>query len=239
MVIDIGMMFRAFLLHRSPYSNSSLLVECFTREHGRFPAIAKGAKNNKQSGPGLLQPFNPLIIKFSGKGDVKTLSGYEQDAGAPILKGKNIYCGFYLNEILMRILARNDPHDKLFTHYENTLKELSSSTDVEPALRQFEVELLNELGYGLLLDEEAETGNQIKHDSFYTFELERGPREIDNPDNNSINGSTLHALAGNIPYHEREKSQARKLMRRVLAHYLGDRPLKSRELFKSFSGSKR
>jgi DNA repair protein RecO (recombination protein O) len=214
------------------------LVECFTREHGRFPAIAKGARSNKKSGQTLLQPFNPLLIKFTGKGEVKTLSGYEQDVGTTILKGKTIYCGFYLNEILMRILARNDPHDELFTHYENTLKELSSATEVEPALRYFEVALLNELGYGLLLDEDVETGDQIKSESFYTYDLEHGPRETDKPDHNCINGSTLHALAGNIPYQDREIKQARRLMRRILSHYLGHRPLKSRELFKSFSGNK-
>lgn len=238
MVINIRTMFNAYLLHRSPYSNSSLLVECFTSEHGRFPAIAKGVKGNKKHGQALLQPFNPILIKFSGKGEVKTLSGYEQDTAAPTLKGKNIYCGFYLNEIMMRVLARNDPHAGLFAYYENTLRELSATTDVEPALRSFEVALLNEMGYGLLLDEDVETGEQIKHDSFYTYELERGPREIDNPDHNSVNGSTLYALAGDFPYHDREKSQARRLMRRVLAQYLGDRPLKSRELFKSFSGNK-
>jgi len=231
-------MFRAYLLHRTPYSNSSLLLECFTREHGRFPAIAKGVKSSKKSGPALLQPFNSLLIDFTGKGEVKTISGFEQDAEAIILKGTTLYCGFYLNEVLMRILARNDPHAELFHYYENTLNELSSATDVEPILRSFEVLLLNELGYGLLLDQEAETGKEIKHDSFYAFEIEHGPREITRPDRHAINGSTLHALAGNIPYHDREKSQARMLMRRLLTHYLGDRPLKSRELFKSFSGSK-
>lgn len=237
-MISQRIMFRSYLLHRKPYSNSSLLVECFTSEHGHFPAIAKGVKTNKKYGPALLQPFNSLLINFSGKGEVKTLSGYEQDAEAKILKGTNLYCGFYLNEVLMRILARNDPHPGLFHHYENTLNKLSLTTDVEPVLRAFEVVLLNELGYGLLLDQEAETGKQINHDSFYAFEIEYGPREISRPDRHAVNGSTLHALAGNIPYHDREKSQARILMRRVLAHYLGDRPLKSRELFKSFSGSK-
>jgi DNA repair protein RecO (recombination protein O) len=231
-------MFNAYILHRTPYSNSSLLLECFTRKHGRFPAIAKGVKGNKKHGQSLLQPFNPIFITFSGKGEVKTLSGFEQGREAPVLKGSNIYCGFYLNEIMMRILARNDPHEELFTHYENTLSGLSLTTDVEPALRSFEVALLNELGYGLLLDEDVETGNKIKHEAYYTYELERGPREIDNPDGNSINGSTLYALAGDIPYKEREKIQARRLMRRVLAQYLGERPLKSRELFKSFSGNK-
>ena len=231
-------MYRAYLLHRTPYSNSSLLVECFTKEHGRFPAIAKGARTGKNSGQATLQPFNPLIIRIVGKGEVKTLAGYEQESGGPTLKGKGIYCGFYLNELLMRILARNDPHERLFAHYEDTLKQLSSSENIEPALRYFEVALLCESGYGLLLDLEADTSNQIEHDLFYNFELEHGPREVKHPDQNSVKGSTLHALAGNSPFHETERNQSRKLMRRILAHYLGDRPIKSRELFTNISGNR-
>ncbi len=231
-------MYRAYLLHRTPYSNTSLLVECFTKEHGRFPAIAKGARTGKNSSQVTLQPFNPLIIRIAGKGEVKTLTGYEQEAGGPTLKGKSMYCGFYLNELLVRILARNDPHEQLFAHYENTLKQLTSPENIEPALRRFEVVLLSELGYGLLLDLEADTGNQIEHDLFYNFELEHGPKEVKHPDRNSINGSTLHALAGNLPFQQTETKQSRILMRRILAHYLGDRPLKSRELFTNISGNK-
>lgn len=231
-------MYRAYLLHRSPYSNSSMLLECFTREHGRFPAIAKGARTSKNSAQATLQPFNPLSIRISGKGEVKNLVGYEQESGGVALKGKGMYCGFYLNEILVRILARNDPHEELFLHYEDALKRLSSSDDIEPALRHFEVAMLSELGYGLLLDHEADTGNTIEADLYYNYELEHGPTEVKHPNNNSISGSTLHALAGILPFQEREKTQARILMRRILVHYLGDRPLKSRELFTNISGNR-
>ncbi len=224
-------MYRAYLLHRSPYSNSSLLLECFTKEHGRFPAIAKGARSGRKSGAATLQPFNPLIIRIAGKGEVKTLAGYEQETTGPNLQGKSMYCGFYLNELLVRILARNDPHEDLFAHYESALIALSTSDNIEPALRQFEVALLNELGYGLQLEVEVEAGDPIKPDSYYTFELESGPKQAAPSDHNSIIGSTLQALAGHRPFMETEKNQARRLMRRVLAHYLGDRPLKSRELF--------
>ncbi len=224
-------MYRAYLLHRTPYSNSSLLLECFTREHGRFPAIAKGARAARKSGQALLQPFTPLVIRITGKGEVKTLAGYEPDGTAPALQGKNMYCGFYLNELLVRILARNDPHEELFHHYEQALHSLSSTDDIEPALRRFEVALLGELGYGLQLDVEVEQGNPIKHDTYYTFELESGPREAGPSDHNTIMGSTLQALAGNRPFCDTERNQARRLMRRILTHYLGDRPLKSRELF--------
>ncbi|MCP4992825.1 MAG: DNA repair protein RecO [Gammaproteobacteria bacterium] len=224
-------MYRAYLLHRTPYSNSSLLLECFTREHGRFPAIAKGARSGRKSGQAALQPFNPLIIRTTGKGEVKTLSGYELDGTGPGLHGKGMYCGFYLNELLVRILARNDPHEGLFTHYENALIALSSTDNIEPALRQFEVALLDELGYGLQLEVDVEAGNPIKPDAYYSFELESGARLAQPSDHNSIMGSTLLALAGNRTFEDIEKNQARLLMRRVLAHYLGERPLKSRELF--------
>lgn len=224
-------MYRAYLLHRTPYSNSSLLVECFTKEHGRFPAIAKGARSGRKSSQATLQPFNPLLIRLAGKGEVKTLAGYESEAIGPTLRGKGMYCGFYLNELLVRMLARNDPHENLFTHYENALVGLSSTDNLEPALRQFEVALLSELGYGLQLEVEVEAGNPIKPDAYYTFELETGPKETKLSDHNSILGSTLHALAGNGPFRDTERNQARRLMRRILAHYLGDRPLKSRELF--------
>lgn len=224
-------MYRAYLLHRTPYSNSSLLVECFTKEHGRFPAIAKGARTGKNSAQAALQPFNPLTIRITGKGEVKTLAGYERENSGLVLKGKGMYCGFYLNEMLVRILARNDPHEELFQHYEQTLKDLSYSNHIEPALRHFEVSLLNELGYGLLLDHEADTGDEIKCDAFYTYEIEHGPIAVKHSGSNSINGSTLLALSGKLKFNETERMQARMLMRRILAHYLGERPLKSRELF--------
>jgi DNA repair protein RecO (recombination protein O) len=224
-------MYRAYLLHRTPYSNSSLLLECFTREHGRFPAIAKGARATRKTGSTILQPFTPLIIRTSGKGEVRTLTGYEQDGAGQALRGRGMYCGFYLNELLVRILARNDPHDGLFGHYEEALQRLASTEDIEPALRRFEVALLNELGYGLQLEAEVEQGNPIKPDTYYTFELENGPRLAHCSDRNAVMGSTLQALAGEIPFRDMERKQARGLMRRILAHYLGDRPLKSRELF--------
>ena len=215
-----------------------MLVECFTREHGRFPAIAKGVRSAKNSAQATLQPFNPLSIRISGRGEVKTLVGYEQEGRGPMLKGKGMYCGFYLNEILIRILARNDPHEGLFQHYEETLNGLSCSDNIELALRRFEVALLHELGYGLQLEHEADSGRQIECDTFYHYELEHGPKEVEQPNSSSVKGSTLLALAGNMPFHETERVQARRLMRVILAHYLGDRPLKSRELFKNTTGNR-
>lgn len=111
----------AFLLHRRSYSNSSLLVECLTLHHGRFPAIAKGVIGGRGTGAALLQPFVPLKLNWSGRGEVKTITGFEQSGKNMELQGRTLYCGFYLNELLMRLLQRNDPYEELFGYYTEAL----------------------------------------------------------------------------------------------------------------------
>ena len=142
----------AYLLHRRDYSNSSLLVECLTEDQGRFPAIVKGVKGKGKSGPSLLQPFIPLQICWSGKGEVKSLTQFELDGTLRQLSGKSLYCGFYLNELMMRLLQRNDPHERLFHLYANQLARLAEKGIDEAELRYFELDLLNELGYGVDLE---------------------------------------------------------------------------------------
>jgi len=224
-------MHQAYLLHRRPYSNSSMLVECFTNDLGRFPAIAKGVRSGRGVGVAVLQPFRPLTINVSGKGEVKTLTGFEQTSPESELKGKALYSGFYLNELLMRLLARNDPHERLFWIYQQTLERLHIVQQLEMTLRRFELGLLNELGYGLVLTQDVETGADIEREKLYFYELERGPIKVAQGNSNVVRGSTLLALAGNDTMDRVEQREARGLMRRVLSHYLGDTPLKSRELF--------
>lgn len=233
---------QAYILHRSPYSNSSLLLECFTAEEGRFPAIAKGVQGGRHGNTaGSLQPFHPLLIQVSGQGEVKTLGRYEPAAPAHELKGSSLYCGFYLNELLVRLLGRADPHPALFGQYHETLQELADSKgEVDRPLRRFEVVLLNELGYGLLLEQEADSGVPVEPEGRYHYEPERGPVPVygDQP---SISGKTLLTLAGRLQGQQEPDDatwkEARGLMRSILARYLGDRPLKSRELFQSVTNN--
>ena len=224
-------MYQAYLLHRRPYSNSSMLVECFTRELGRFPAIAKGVRSGRSSGVAVLQPFRPLVIRVSGKGEVKTLANFEQTSPGPELNGQVLYSGFYLNELLMRLLARNDPHERLFGIYQQTLERLPMVQQLEMTLRRFELGLLDELGYGLILTHDAESGTDIEREGLYFYELERGAVKVMHAKSNVVKGNTLLALAGNGTLDRVGRREARSLMRRVLNHYLGDTPLKSRELF--------
>jgi DNA repair protein RecO (recombination protein O) len=239
MVPDRSRLHPAFILHRRPYSNNSLLLECFTPEQGRFPAIAKGALSGRGATVSLLQPFRPLLIQTTGRGEVKTLTTAEADGRPIVLQGEALYCGFYLNELLMRLLGRFDPHPVLFSRYTIAMERLPDPEGREHTLRRFELALLSELGYGLLLEQEAETGLPIQPDVQYYYVLERGPTRNMIDEALPVSGRSLLVLAGREPQMGPGGwREARELMRHVLARYLGDRPLKSRELFISLQGNR-
>jgi DNA repair protein RecO (recombination protein O) len=223
----------AFILHRRPYSNSSLLLECFTPEQGRFPAIAKGVRSGRAATHvSSLQPFQPLLLRASGRGEVQTIAAVEPNGPPVPLQGEALYCGFYLNELLMRLLGRSDPHPMLFSKYQFTLEQLPPTAGRDRVLRRFELALLTELGYGLLLDREAETGLPIRIDEQYHYVVELGPVRTTIKTAVPISGRTLLVLAGlESEMNPDGWREARELLRRVLTRYLGDQPLKSRELF--------
>ena len=147
----------AYILHRRNYGNSSLLLECFTPAGGRFPAIARGASARFSKGASMPQPFQPFWLKLAGRGEVRTLAACEAAAGPAPLQGERLYCAFYLNELLLRLLPRDDPHALLFDRYAQTLTELSDGVAAD-LLRRFEVALLQALGYGAPLHLEASGG---------------------------------------------------------------------------------
>ncbi|MBA1329859.1 DNA recombination protein RecO [Candidatus Endoriftia persephone str. Guaymas] len=225
-----------FILHRREYRNTSLLLELFTPEQGRLPAIARGARSGRSMLGAILQPFRPLLISLKGRGEVKTLSKSEPEGRALLLQGNHLYCGFYLNELLTRLLQREDPHPQLFLHYSNTLAALATAEPMEAVLRHFELELLDELGYGLLLDQEADNGDKIEAERLYEFHIEHGPVVFETGRTRSpmvVHGATMLGMHRRDFSEHRTIQEARGLMRRVLAFYLGNKPLKSRELFRS------
>lgn len=227
---------RCFVLHRREYRNTSLLVEVFGAEPGRFPAIARGAKGSRTVPAGLLQPFQPVWMTWSGRGEVKTLRSAEA-AGPPLsLEGKALYCGFYVNELLMRLTGRNDPHEGLFGPYSLTLAALAEGEDPGRVLRAFELALLRELGYAPLLSREADTGEPVHAERTYVYELERGPLGLPAASSGvaTLSGRTLLGLEVGGPLAPEEAREARELLRCLLGRYLGERPLKSRELFRQW-----
>jgi len=227
----------AFVLHARPYSNSSLLLELFTAEAGRFPAIARGAKRGSRNQTGLLQPFTPLWLSWSGGGEVKTVREVEQRSPPLRLSGRALFCGFYINELILRLWPRFDPHCSVFLEYELALSGLESESGAERCLRIFEKRLLSYLGYEIPLQHDARTGMAVLPDKRYKYVFELGPVEVSGNERDGaivVQGSTLLALQHERLEHPEQFVEARKLMRSVLGYYLGPRPLKSRELF--FSG---
>lgn len=229
---------QAFVLHRRDYANTSLLLEIFSSTQGRFPAIAKGAKRGRAPSAALLQPFTPLWLSWSGRGEVRTLARVEAAGGGLALPGKALFCGFYLNELLMRLLARNDPHEDLFAFYHAALTRLAQGTDLDSPLRQFELRLLQDAGYAVDLEREWDTLQPVVVGRRYVYESERGLRAAGECEEGAtVGGEALFALASGSPLSGAAAREARGLMRTALAPYLGTRPLKSRELFQHWSGT--
>lgn len=234
-----GQLHICLVLHRRDYQNTSLLVELFSSDLGRFPVVAKGARSSRTVPVGLLQPFQPIWASWTGRGEVKTLMRAEA-AGAPlVLQGQHLFCGFYVNELVLRLTGRNDCHEGLFDHYVETLNRLAAGKDPADVLRRFELELLRELGYSPLLEREADTGVPVRSDRRYTYVPERGPIPVshDGSVSDSVSGQTLLRLAAGDPLAPGEAREARQLLRSVLGRYLGERPLKSRELFRQWRAS--
>ena len=220
-------MMPAFVLHRRPYQNTSLLLDCFVAGCGRLPLVAKGAARSKLKAE--LQPFQPLAIDWRGRGEVKTLTEAETTDKPLALHGKRLYCGLYLNELLTRLLPREERHDGLLEAYWKSLVSLVHVEDIDWQLRLFELRLLDELGYGLQLAVTAD-GEAISKEQRYHFTPDHGFTPTGHG-NAGVSGATLHALCHGAWSERIERLEARDLMRTVLDHHLGHRPLKSRELF--------
>lgn len=223
----------AYVLHGRPYRESSLLLEALTREFGRVGLVARGARSPRSRWKNLLQPFRPLLLSWVQRGELGTLSGADQVASPPPLSGESLFCGLYANELTVRFLQRSDPHPGLFEHYRSLLTRLVSGSGPQPALRIFEKHLLESTGFGLQLHLEYETRCPVDPEVWYVYTPELGPvrQETGRVDDGAlISGSALLALeSGQIE--EKHLKELKQLMRRVIRHHLGDRPIASQSLF--------
>lgn len=220
----------AFILHRGSFSDTSLLLEVFSVEHGRQPLIAKGARGPRSRFVAQLQPFQPLWLTWRGRGETKSLSQAEPRGMAFQLVGKRTFCGMYLNELVMRMTPRGEPFARLFRIYEDTLAALHAQAAMEPLLRNFELQLLDELGYGMLLTHAADD-LPVVPEAWYVYDAEEGPRRVGSQVPQAVRGQTLLAMAQRDFSDSQVRREALRLMRRVIDHYLDHRTLKSRELF--------
>ena len=222
----------AFILHSYPYRETSLIVEAFTRHHGRIGLVAKGARRPKSALRGTLLAFQPLLVSWGGKGELRGLYSAEWQGGIPQLKGIGLMSGFYLNELLLKFLQRDDAHEGLFDLYAEAITALSVNSAIAATLRRFEKYLLGELGYALTLDHEAGTGDKVQPDALYQYIVEKGPvrAEAANPDGVEVSGKTLLDLSCDNYDDAVTLAQSKQLMRHLVGHYLGNKTLHTRQL---------
>jgi DNA repair protein RecO (recombination protein O) len=220
----------AFVLHSRDYRDTSLLIEFFTPVHGRVSAVARGARSVRHgaSQRAILQPFQPLLIDFAGRTELKTVRAVEVRAPALILRGPVLFSALYLNELLCRLLPRDDINPELFADYETTLQQLGQSDLLDVLLRRFELSLLDALGYGFDLAHSDDRA--IQAERFYQFDPQRGlvaaraqPQAVSGRD-------ILDYLAGD--YSVGARRALKLLCRHALRPHLGEQPLRSRQLFR-------
>ena len=225
----------AFLLHRRPFRDTSQILEFLTPEHGRISLVAKGVRRKARGGSlgAVLQPFTPLLVSFTGRSDLKTLTAVERVGTAMSLQGERLFSALYVNELLVKLLQRHDPHTLLFAHYAQALEALSSNSAVDVSLRTFEFSLLDVLGYQINPALDASSGEPVNPDRWYRLQDELGlvlSHEPPHPDRSLFSGADLLRIAHG-DYADSAGLAAKRLLREALSVQLGGQPLRSRELF--------
>ncbi|MBW8457275.1 MAG: DNA repair protein RecO [Thiobacillus sp.] len=227
-----------FILHTYPFKETSVVAEVFTRSHGRTALIARGARRPTSALRGLMQPFTPLLLSWFGKSELKTLHAAEWQGGLTAPQGRALMCGFYLNELLLRLLARGDAHELLYDRYADTLDQLAGEargTEYERILRHFEKNLLSEIGYGATFDVDADSGMPIEAGVRYVFQPERGALRASGQPGCPVSGQTLIDLAAGRFEQPATLVEAKILMRTLINHTLGAKPLYTRQLLRELT----
>jgi DNA repair protein RecO (recombination protein O) len=230
----------AFVLHVRAYRDSSRIIDAFTQHHGRVALVAHGIRRPRSRLRPAAEPFRLLLLSWSGRGSLRTLTGAEAGGPGGALRGDPLLGAWYVNELILRLLERDDQHSALFAHYARTLAELAAGTHPARVLRRFEKALLDELGYGLNLERDIVSAQPVRPDRRYRFDFEGGPIEIDaaSTGTEAFSGASLLSLASGELNEESALHDARRLLRLTLDRYLGGRPLKSREVAHSMRKSR-
>ena len=245
---------RGYVLHSYPYRETSLIVQVWTQMHGRFAAVAKGARRPRSAARGLLVPFQPLSLAWFGRGEVKTLKNAEPAGPALPLAGTSLLSAFYLNELLLKLIHRDDPHERLWEAYDEAITALRERSRraagvprlvaaepgagepraIEPVLRRFELAMLRELGFAAQLGRDAKTGAAIDAGLDYWYVIERGPVPVEGEgaraDAVRLSGLTLVHLDSGQFDDPRTAGEAKSLMRMLIHHCLNGQELSTRAI---------
>lgn len=230
----------AYVLHRRPWRETSLMVDVFSLNAGRVTVIARGGNSAKSPLKAQLQPFQPLLLDWTGRSDLKTLTQADVRSGPALKRTLSLYSGLYVNELLQRLLPMADPHHQLFAAYIDVIAELSEASDVEPVLRRFEQSLAAELGYDFVWDQATDSGQPVEAGGLYCYDPEQGILAEPSPGARLQNlpGGALLALADG----DLESAECRRIAKRVtrvlVDYLLQGKELHSRSLFSHHRGDR-
>lgn len=221
----------AFILHHRPFRDTSQILDVLSREHGKLALVARGSRSSRSRLKGILRPFMPLEISWVQKTDLGTLTGADV-RGAPLsLVGDALLCGYYVNELLIRFLHRHDPQPEVFDLYAQTLTALGAADDLAVCLRQFEIELLREVGYALNLDHESATHELLDAGEYYEYRMEQGAVRVERSEGPLVfSGAILRAIQRGELHRPDVLRAANRLLREVIDFHLGGKELKTRKV---------
>jgi DNA repair protein RecO (recombination protein O) len=223
----------AYILHHRPYRDTSRILEVITRDHGRLTLFARGVRGPKAKLASVLQPFQLLLLSWSGRGEAGQLTGAESADHDPSMPASSLMASFYLNELLIKLTTRHDPLPSLFDDYHATVAGLRGGMLLEPSLRIFEKRLLDTLGYGLDLATQAQTGKPVEPGEYYHFRPAQGLFPTVAEAQGALSGQSLISLANEELASTRELEDARRVLQAALAQCLEGRELTTRAVAKA------
>ncbi len=229
----------AWLLHHRPFRDSSQILDILSLDQGRLAVVARGSRGAKSKLRGILRPFLPLQLSWFIRSDLGTLTGAEMN-GAPLsLSGDALLSGYYVNELILKLLHRHDPQPEIFNAYSRTIERLAGSQDVAPYLRQFEIELLRILGYALNLDHDTETTEPLRPQQQYEYRVEQGLVPVSDREGPMVfSGAEIDAIRNQQFADPAVLKNAGSLLRNVIAYHLDGKELKSRKVLKDMRNRK-
>lgn len=229
----------AWLLHHRPFRDSSQILDILSLDQGRLAVVAKGSRGAKSKLRGILRPFLPLQLSWFIRSDLGTLTGAEMN-GAPLsLSGDALLSGYYVNELILKLLHRHDPQPEIFAAYSRTIERLAGGKEVAAYLRQFEIELLRILGYALNLDHDTETTEPLRPQQQYEYRVEQGLVPVSDRDGPMVfRGAEIDAIRNQQFADPAVLKNAGSLLRNVIAYHLDGKELKSRKVLKDMRNRK-
>lgn len=227
-----------YILHSRDYRESSLILEVMSREYGRVSLVAKGAKRNKKHQGINYNLYQKYLVSWVSRSELGTLIDIEIASTMSSMSPQQMLTGFYINEIILRLLHKHESHPELFDSYDATITELAANNTEQTLLRYFEKILLQSLGYGVIFDQDQNTGSPIVAEDDYCYKLDMGPCSDTQASGIAVSGKTLIELNNETLSDTKNKSEAKILLRSLLKQYLGDKPLASRQLYEAYIKNK-